>query len=66
MIDYNTLPFPIAESNEQLAKNIRRFAQGKYEHGLDTFFEKYGVHEDGHAGERAAKFISDLIDKQCE
>lgn len=66
LIDYNTLPFQIAESNEQLAKNIRGFDQGKYEQGLNTFFEKYGVHEDGHAGERAAKFISDLIDKHCK
>ena len=66
LIDYNTLPFPVAESNEQLAKNIQEFDQGKYEQRLDAFFEEYGVHEDGHAGERAAKFISDLIDERCQ
>ena len=29
---------------------------------VDAFLEKYGVYEDGHAGERAARFILDLID----
>jgi CDP-glycerol glycerophosphotransferase (TagB/SpsB family) len=63
LIDYDTLPFPIAESNEELARNIENFNQAEYEKKLDAFMEKYGVHEDGHASERAAEFISGLIDK---
>lgn len=62
LIDYDTLPFPIAESNEELAYNIESFKQDKYVSKVDEFMEKYGVHEDGHASERVARFILDLID----
>lgn len=30
LIDYDTLPFPIAETNEQLAENIMNFDNEKY------------------------------------
>lgn len=62
LIDYDTLPFPRASSNEELVQNIESFDQEKYVRDVDDFLEKYGVHEDGHAGERAARFILDLID----
>lgn len=62
LIDYETLPFPRASSNEELARNIENFDEEKYVRDVDAFLEKYGVHEDGHAGERAARFILDLID----
>lgn len=62
LIDYSSLPFPIAATNEDLAKNIDAFNQDKYMYDVDAFMEKYGVHEDGHASERAAQFILDLID----
>lgn len=62
LIDYDTLPFPIAESNEDLANSIENFDREAYVEKVDRFMEKYGVHEDGHASERAAKFISDLVD----
>lgn len=64
LIDYDTLPFPIAETNEELASCILNFDQEKYEMELDAFMEKYDVHEDGHASERAAEFISKQIDKE--
>lgn len=64
LIDYDTLPFPIAESNEELIKNIECFVQSDYEKKVNTFMNKYGVHEDGHASERAAEFISELIDAE--
>ena len=66
LLDYDTLPFPIAESNEELVKNIEYFEQADYEKKLNNFMEKYGVHEDGHASERAAEFISNLIDLRNE
>lgn len=62
LIDYDELPFPISETNEELAEQISEFNQESYERTLDMFFESYGVHEDGHASERAAQFISDIID----
>lgn len=61
LIDYDTLPFPIAKSNEELALNIQHFDEVSYGENVDSFLEQYGVHEDGHAGERAAMFISRLI-----
>lgn len=64
LIDYDTLPFPVAESNEQLHWEIRNFDMEKYKENLDTFMEEYGVHEDGHASERAAKFIAGLLESQ--
>lgn len=61
LIDYDDLPFAVAENDEELCRMIKGFDQGAYDNRIDTFFEKHGVHEDGHASERAAKFISDLI-----
>ena len=63
LIDYNTLPFPIAETNEQLAENIMNFDQEKYEADVTAFLDKYGVHEDGHASERAAEVILGLMNE---
>lgn len=61
-IDYDTLPFPIAETNEELEQCIMRFKKQEYEQAVTQFLDNYGVHEDGHASERAAEFISALID----
>lgn len=63
LIDYDTLPFPIAESNEELVRNIENFNQTQYEKEVEVFLGKYGVCEDGHASERAADFILNLIDE---
>lgn len=62
LIDYETLPFPMAESNEDLVKNIANFDYDCFIKKVETFFIKYGIHEDGHASERAARFITDLLD----
>lgn len=61
LMDYDSLPFAIAESNRELAQCIRSFDRNEYEKKLDEFLDKYGVHEDGHASERAAAFIAQLI-----
>lgn len=61
LVDYNTLPFPKAKSNEKLAQCILEFDEQNYKNDVINFLEKYGVHEDGHASERAAAFISNLI-----
>ena len=61
LIDYDSLPFPIAESNEELIRNIETFDKEVYEQNVTAFLDKYEVHEDGHASERAAQFISSLI-----
>ncbi len=61
LIDYNTLPFPVAESNEELQRNIIDFEIEKYKKGVTEFLEEYGVCEDGHASERAAEHILKLL-----
>ena len=63
-LKYDTLPFPISTTNEELSSQIRNFDEDKYLKNLKSFFEKYGVNEDGHASERAAKFILDLVSSQ--
>lgn len=63
LMDYDSLPFSIAESNEELVWNIARFDQKMYENKVDAFLKKYGVHEDGHASERAADFILKLLER---
>lgn len=61
LLDYNSLPFPIAETNEELCQCIKNFNRGEYEAKLIAFMDKHEVREDGHASERAAQFISSLI-----
>ena len=64
LIKYDELPFDIASDNAELAANICGFDEEEYDGKLRAFFKQYGVHEDGHASERAAKAISDLLDRQ--
>ena len=61
LLDYNSLPFPISENNEQLIENIIEFDEDKYKRKVDNFLAEYEVREDGHASERAAEFILNLI-----
>ena len=63
LLDYDSLPFPIAMTNEELANQIKNFDEVKYKETVKAFLDKYGVHEDGLASERTAKFILDLISK---
>ena len=57
LIDYNSLPFPISTTNEELSKQILNFDEENYKQNVQEFLNKYGVNEDGHASERAARFI---------
>lgn len=61
LIDYDSLPFDIAETNDGLQQAVKDFDKTVYDDRLAAFFEHYGVHEDGHASERAARFILKLI-----
>ena len=42
-------------------QQILNFDEEKYRQDVKTFLDKYGVCEDGHASERAAKFIIQLL-----
>lgn len=61
LLDYDTLPFPAAETNGELARCITGFDQAAYESRVTAFLDQYGVREDGHASERAAEFILRLF-----
>lgn len=62
LIDYDSLPFPISESNEELAETIMKFEKGDYDKRVNDFLDNYGVHEDGYASERATEFILGLLE----
>lgn len=57
----NETPFPIAETNEELAERIRNFDAVAYEQKRQAFLEARGCKEDGHASEK----IAEIIKKQC-
>lgn len=60
MWDMNELPFPMAETNEGLFENVRRFEEDSYRHAIDLFLKEHGVLEDGHASERVADVIEGI------
>lgn len=59
-MDYYTLPFPIAETNEQLINNIISFDLNNYEQKRKAYFKAIGMCESGNA----AKQIVDRIQKE--
>lgn len=63
LIDYQELPFDIAESTGQLCENILNFNESEYAIRLKAFFDKYGIHEDGYASRRVAEFVLGLLSK---
>jgi CDP-glycerol glycerophosphotransferase len=54
-------PFPIAETNEELAERIRNFDPATYEQKRQEFLKARGCKEDGHATEK----IVEIIKGQC-
>lgn len=55
--DIKELPFPLAENNEQLEKNILNFNEEIYQKKLNELFEQVGLCETGHASEKVADYI---------
>ena len=66
LLDYDHLPFPTSATNEAFCASILQFDEEAYKTTLRAFFEHYGVHEDGHACERAAAFIMKLLGMDAE
>lgn len=54
-------PYPKAHSQEELVEQIRLFDEGKYISELNAFLKKYGSCDDGHASERVAEKILEVI-----
>ncbi len=55
------LPFMIAETNDELSRNISLFDEDSYKNKVKTFMSQHGVIEDGHASERVADVIEKWI-----
>ena len=62
IFDYDSLPFSVAETNDELINCIHTFDEEKYQERLLAFMGKYEVREDGHASERAADIIMELLE----
>lgn len=63
LLDYFSLPFSICDNDTKLEEAILNFDDTEYKDRVSDFFNAYGIHEDGHASERAAKKIMELIGK---
>lgn len=58
-------PFPLAENNDELIKNIEQFDEQKYIAYLERFHEKVGVILNPHSAEECAKLIEDFFSVDC-
>ena len=56
-----TTPFPLAENNEQLLKNIEKFSSQDYVVEVDKFLEKMQCLDDGKASERTVDYIRGIM-----
>ena len=54
-------PFPIAASTEEMVQSILDFDDAKYQQRVTEFLKARGCREDGHASERIAKLILDVV-----
>ncbi len=61
LLDYNSLPFPIAKSNDELERCVLDFDEKVYQRKLNEMLSFYEVNEDGMASRRAAEFILKLL-----
>ena len=61
-LDYDSLPFPISYTNEELIKNIQKFDDAAYRERVLRFLEEIGNVEDGKASERIAQCIVHFIE----
>ncbi|MEH2952065.1 CDP-glycerol glycerophosphotransferase family protein [Candidatus Merdisoma sp. JLR.KK011] len=55
------LPYIQACSNEELAEKIRNFDEAAYRKKLELFMNSMGNYDDGHAADRTAEFLLDIV-----
>ena len=54
-------PYPKGHTTDELCEAIALFDEADYQKKLNKWFEKYGTYDDGHASERIADRILDVI-----
>ncbi len=58
-----TTPFPLARDNAELMKNVDAFDEAVYLPKVEAFLKEKGCMEDGHASERVADLIEQIVGK---
>lgn len=58
-IKLDSLPFPLATNNNELANNITNFSYDNYVYNLENFWENVGLFENGHATEKLVGWIEE-------
>ena len=59
--DLRKLPFPLAETNDELREQILNFDDKKYQKELNDMFEKTSMKEDGLASKRVVDLVEETI-----
>ena len=57
----SSYPFPLARNSEELFENILRFDEEQFAAECNSFLQRYGCVDDGHACARAADKICELM-----
>ncbi len=57
MFDLDEIPFPVAQNNENLIKNIVDFDAEDYRKKVSQFIEKVGILEDGLASRNVVELM---------
>lgn len=59
-MDYYSMPFPIAESNEELEKKILAFDEEKYKEDVLCYLKDVGMLENGDASKKVVDYIESI------
>lgn len=56
-------PFPLATTTDGLIKAMLEFNNEEYPAKIDEFLKRQGAFEDGHASERVADLVEEILEK---
>lgn len=59
--DYEEIPFPPAYSNDEMISLVENFSEEDYRRGVEEFYARLELLEDGKASERCADWIEDKL-----
>jgi CDP-glycerol glycerophosphotransferase len=59
-MDYYSMPFPIAESNEELEEKILSFNENVYREDVLSYLDEVGMMEKGDASARVVDYIENF------
>lgn len=59
-------PYPKGHTTEELCQEILNFDEKKYQKKLDEWFARFGSYDDGHASEKVADRIFDVLNNSAK